>query len=84
MLKALAPMLVCPTCLKLDGIFDAPRFYRGSICESHIRQNGVLICEDCHAWYPIEDDLLELMETSLLDLKISSTSKLGSSTRFKT
>jgi ubiquinone/menaquinone biosynthesis C-methylase UbiE/uncharacterized protein YbaR (Trm112 family) len=30
-------------------------------------QDGVLTCEGCQAWYPIEGDLLELVESSLLD-----------------
>jgi SAM-dependent methyltransferase len=33
--------------------------------EGHIR-NGVLICESCGEWYPISDDVLELVRPDLL------------------
>ena len=59
MKEVVVSMLRCPTCLheKLDAeIFDAK--------EDRI-VNGVLWCSSCGTWYPVEDELLELLPINL-------------------
>ena len=64
MLKTLVPRLLCPTCRRPDAVLTAETFTEGLL--GHIR-DGALICQLCRAWYPIENDLLELVESSLWD-----------------
>lgn len=64
MLTALVEKLVCPTCLTKEQGLQAHVFTPGA--DGHIR-NGVLTCPACKAFYPIEDDLLELVVAALWD-----------------
>ncbi len=64
MLKALVSRLICPTCLDLDKDLTAQIFTDGT--DGHIH-DGVLICQDCHTWYPIEEGVLELVKSSMLE-----------------
>ncbi len=64
MLKTLVSKLTCPTCLNFDKALAAHVFTEE--VEGHI-QDGVLICEGCQTVYPIEDGLLELVKSSMLN-----------------
>jgi SAM-dependent methyltransferase/uncharacterized protein YbaR (Trm112 family) len=64
MLKLLIPKLACPTCEQTEAPLIANVF--DDLCGEHIR-DGILICSACRAWYPIEDELLELVTTALID-----------------
>jgi len=66
MLKTLVPKLACPSCRRAEAVLAAETFTEGS--QGHIR-DGVLACQLCRAWYPIEDDLLELVDRTLLEAK---------------
>jgi uncharacterized protein YbaR (Trm112 family) len=63
MLKTLASRLACPACFA-DGQLKAHSF--AETAEGQIR-DGVLVCDHCRAWYPIDDRLLELVTESLID-----------------
>jgi ubiquinone/menaquinone biosynthesis C-methylase UbiE/uncharacterized protein YbaR (Trm112 family) len=64
MLKSLASKLVCPACKNLLEPLVPHVFNEG--VDDHIR-DGILLCSGCRAWYPIEDELLELVPAPLLD-----------------
>ena len=64
MLRTVVPKLCCPSCRDRNRFLTAQAFVEGT--EGHI-QNGVLICEGCSSWYPIEDDLLEFVTSALRD-----------------
>src|SRR5947208_405144 len=64
MLKKLICKLACPACMQteaplLDRVF-------AEAAGEHIR-DGILMCPACGAWYPIEDELLELVPAALMD-----------------
>lgn len=63
MLKSLTRRLACPQC-KDQGRLRAHSFAEGT--DGHI-QHGALQCRECDAWYPIDDNLLELVPASLID-----------------
>jgi ubiquinone/menaquinone biosynthesis C-methylase UbiE/uncharacterized protein YbaR (Trm112 family) len=63
MLGALAQRLVCPSCKDPRSDLRAHIFTEGF--EEHIR-DGVLVCDECHEWYPIADDVLEFVRADLL------------------
>jgi 2-polyprenyl-3-methyl-5-hydroxy-6-metoxy-1,4-benzoquinol methylase len=63
MLIDLVKRLECPSCL--IGKRLQPRIFAKDPC-GHI-QDGVLICGDCGAWYTIDDQLLELVPSALVD-----------------
>lgn len=64
MLQQLVPRLVCPHCRTMDANLRVHVFTPGE--DDHVR-NGILSCCACGAWYPINDDLLELTQAALLD-----------------
>jgi ubiquinone/menaquinone biosynthesis C-methylase UbiE/uncharacterized protein YbaR (Trm112 family) len=63
MLGALAQRLICPSCKERSSNLRAHTFAEGS--NGHIR-DGVLVCDTCHEWYPIDDDVLEFVPPDLL------------------
>ncbi len=64
MLKSLIAKLSCPACKRSRPEMVAHVFDEGS--SGHIR-NGIVQCTDCRVWYPIEDDLLEMVQWPLLN-----------------
>jgi SAM-dependent methyltransferase/uncharacterized protein YbaR (Trm112 family) len=64
MLKSLTSKLACPVCKDLSAQLVPHLFNEGA--DDHIR-DGILKCSACRAWYPIEDELLELVPAPLLD-----------------
>jgi SAM-dependent methyltransferase/uncharacterized protein YbaR (Trm112 family) len=64
MLKSLQPKLCCPTCRRPDAGLALHVFADG--VDGHAR-DGVLACERCRAWYPIENYVLELVPSTLFD-----------------
>jgi SAM-dependent methyltransferase/uncharacterized protein YbaR (Trm112 family) len=63
MLSDLVQRLACPEC-RVDGHLAAHAFAHAS--QDRIK-DGVLVCCDCRAWYPIDDELLELVPRPLMD-----------------
>lgn len=63
MLRALAQRLICPSCKKSQSNLRVHAITEGS--EGHIR-DGVLICDTCDEWYPIDNDVLEFVRPGLL------------------
>jgi ubiquinone/menaquinone biosynthesis C-methylase UbiE/uncharacterized protein YbaR (Trm112 family) len=63
MLSALPQRLICPSCREPGSNLHAHAFTEG--LEGHIR-DGVLVCDRCREWYPIGDDVLELVRPNLL------------------
>jgi ubiquinone/menaquinone biosynthesis C-methylase UbiE/uncharacterized protein YbaR (Trm112 family) len=63
MLSALPQRLICPSCKDLGSSLRAHTFTGGT--GGHIR-DGVLVCDTCCEWYPIGDDILELVRPELL------------------
>lgn len=64
MLSELIPKLCCPCCFDADHPLASKVFTEGT--NGHIA-DGVLVCEGCRAWYPIQSDVLELIDWALLD-----------------
>jgi len=64
MLKSLQPKLSCPTCCQSDAGLALDVFNDG--VDGHVC-DGVLVCERCGVWYPIENYVLELVPPALLD-----------------
>lgn len=64
MLKSLTPKLACPTCRDPNIQLELHVFNEGA--DNHVR-DGLLVCSGCRAWYPIEDELLELVVARFLD-----------------
>ena len=64
MLKSLPPKLACPTCKDTNAAITCHLFNQGN--DGHVK-DGVLVCESCRAWYPIEDELLEFVPPALID-----------------
>ena len=64
MLKSLVPKLACPTCKNTTAVLTLHIFNDGE--DGHVR-DGLLVCQSCSAWYPIEDELLEFVPMPLLD-----------------
>ncbi len=60
-LKAVLPKLRCPVCH--TGSLDAIAFAE----TAHRILNGVLVCEECRAPHVVDDGLLELVPSSLID-----------------
>ncbi len=63
MLESLVPLLQCPVCLVREKQLELHTFTDG--VSGHVR-DGVLACRACNSWYPIEEDLLELVRPALL------------------
>ena len=61
MLKLIVDLVCCPLC---KGCLESHAFTEGS--DGHI-QDGVLVCNSCAIWYPILDDILELVVPALRD-----------------
>lgn len=64
MLISILPALLCPVCRNADAPLR-PTIFRESP-DGHVI-DGLLTCEDCGAWFPIQDELLELVVPSLRD-----------------
>ena len=64
MLKNLVPKLACPTCKDTQAEMQLHVFNDGQ--NGHVR-DGILVCKSCSAWYPIENELLELVPAALVD-----------------
>jgi len=64
MLKSLICKLACPACMQTEAPLIARVFAEAA--GGHIR-DGILRCSACGAWYPIEDELLELVPAALID-----------------
>ena len=64
MLRSLVPLLRCPTCKRPDAALELAELQPGE--EGHVA-DGVLICRQCSAWYPIERYMLECVPAPLLD-----------------
>lgn len=64
MLKSLVEKLACPTCKDTQRGLDLHVFRDGN--DGHVA-DGVLTCRGCGVFYPIENDLLELVPPALLD-----------------
>jgi ubiquinone/menaquinone biosynthesis C-methylase UbiE/uncharacterized protein YbaR (Trm112 family) len=62
-LAAVVPRLSCPLCGE-DAPLDSVPFTQGDGGRIH---DGILVCAGCRTWFPIQDDLLELVEPDLLD-----------------
>lgn len=62
MLTVLVPKLICPTCRNGQSHLSAHTFLGGE--EGHIR-DGILRCDGCGAWYPIENEVLEFVPADL-------------------
>jgi len=69
MLEALVPKLRCPTCKAPERTLQAHVFTE--VVDDHLR-DGVLVCDRCQAWYPIEDGLLDLIQRSMLEPQVIS------------
>jgi SAM-dependent methyltransferase/uncharacterized protein YbaR (Trm112 family) len=63
MLSALPQRLICPSCKDPGSNLHTHTFTGGA--DGHIR-DGVLVCGNCREWYPIGDDVLELVRPNLL------------------
>jgi SAM-dependent methyltransferase/uncharacterized protein YbaR (Trm112 family) len=63
MLRSLVPMLRCPVCQLQETRLALCVFTDGDA--GHVK-DGILHCESCSAWFPIEDGLLELVKPALL------------------
>jgi len=63
MLKNLVPKLLCPVCTSDKDELSLHVFRDGSA--GHV-QDGVISCNGCKTWYPIENDLLEFIPQSLM------------------
>lgn len=63
MQRSLVPLLACPTCKRPDGRMRLEEFRSGE--DGHV-SDGVLICQSCHTWYPIERHVLEFVPPALL------------------
>jgi ubiquinone/menaquinone biosynthesis C-methylase UbiE/uncharacterized protein YbaR (Trm112 family) len=70
MLKTLTTKLACPTCRDLRAELALHVFNDGE--NGHVR-DGLLVCQSCRAWYPIEDELLELVPMALVEYKAQAT-----------
>lgn len=64
MLKSLVNRLVCPTCRNASPSLAVHTFDEGT--EGHIK-NGIVRCLQCDSVYPIEDELLEFVPSSLIN-----------------
>jgi SAM-dependent methyltransferase/uncharacterized protein YbaR (Trm112 family) len=64
MLKSLVALLRCPSCRNLNAEVRLEEFAPGEC--GHV-SDGVLICQGCGAWYPIERDVLEFVPAGLFD-----------------
>lgn len=63
MLKSLVCRLRCPVCLTQEAQLELRIFQDGEA--GHVK-DGVAACPSCRSWYPIENELLELVKPSLL------------------
>ncbi len=62
--RSLTPMFACPTCKKCDANLALHEFSDGQ--DGHVR-DGALVCQSCRAWFPIDNELLELVPAELQD-----------------
>src|SRR5712692_333938 len=65
MLRSIRSKLQCPTCWRQDAEL-ALSVFRASETAGAVR-DGVLVCNLCGAWYPIDDHLLDLAPSGLQD-----------------
>jgi SAM-dependent methyltransferase/uncharacterized protein YbaR (Trm112 family) len=65
MLSAIQPKLQCPMCRRQEAILVL-HVFRPSDTAGAVR-DGVLVCDRCGAWYPIDDHLLDLGPRGLQD-----------------
>ena len=63
MLRSLVSSLRCPVCLTQDTHLELRVFDDGEA--GHVK-DGVVVCPSCGSWYPIENELLELVKPALL------------------
>jgi ubiquinone/menaquinone biosynthesis C-methylase UbiE len=63
-LASLVPRLRCASCLEEGAPLELVAFAYGSA--GHV-QDGILVCGRCASWFPIQDDLLELVDSRWLD-----------------
>lgn len=77
MLRALAPMFAYPSCKNTKAELNLHEFCEG--VDGHVK-DGLLICSSCKGWFPIDNELLELVPESLQDTETiqSLFSKYGS------
>ncbi|MCX5662741.1 MAG: class I SAM-dependent methyltransferase [Planctomycetota bacterium] len=66
MLPAIVPLLLCPNCRRPDAALSLHPFSDGA--EGHVA-DGVIVCDGCGGWCPIEHELLEWVPRGLLDPK---------------
>lgn len=66
MLEKLVPKLKCPVCLDSSAALNLNVFSRS---EERRVLDGILVCEACSAWFPIEKYLLELIPAELMDIE---------------
>ncbi|MGA2770175.1 MAG: methyltransferase domain-containing protein [Bryobacteraceae bacterium] len=62
MLRSLVSLLRCPVCLAQDQQPELHSFDHSPA--GHVK-DGVLVCRTCNSWYPIENELLELVTPAL-------------------
>jgi 2-polyprenyl-3-methyl-5-hydroxy-6-metoxy-1,4-benzoquinol methylase/uncharacterized protein YbaR (Trm112 family) len=65
MLRSLLPKLLCPTCRRQEANVRAIVFEEGAT-PGTLRQ-GVVVCQGCKAWYPLDDYVLDLEPQALQD-----------------
>jgi 2-polyprenyl-3-methyl-5-hydroxy-6-metoxy-1,4-benzoquinol methylase len=63
-LTSIVPRLRCAQCQEHDVPLELTAFVEGR--DGHI-QDGILKCRRCSTWFPIQDNLLELVERRMLD-----------------
>jgi ubiquinone/menaquinone biosynthesis C-methylase UbiE len=63
-LASVVPRLRCALCHEPDVPLELTVFIEGR--DGHV-QDGILKCRRCWNWFPIQDDLLELVEPRMLD-----------------
>ena len=80
MLEKLAPKLRCPVCSDSSTALKLNVFSQAE--ESRIL-DGILVCEACSAWFPIEKYLLELVPAELMDIEAAEAFAKRHSDDFK-
>ena len=77
MLNSIQPKLRCPTCWRQDAGLTL-HVFRDSDTAGAVR-DGVLLCERCGEWYPIDEHVLDLEPLGLQD----ASDRAAFSSRFK-
>ena len=67
MLRSLVRRLRCPACAPSDFALRLCDFDSEGVRDAAHVINGVLVCDECHAFYTIEDELAELVTPALQD-----------------